>query len=212
MLPDPSNAAKHTQYVFQPRKVHLPQTLAPKKKVMEKKVTEGDLLYHSVHGLCRVSQINKRKESGKEAIYYELVPHATNHMKLRFVIAESEIEGTGFHAPVSVKEANAILEYLKNGSVSIPSAIGVKPRSFAEDNQTWALAKTILSCSRNEAEAKEQRKRQTLERTARGLIRELAFALQISITEAAARVKKNLEKTTKLSPLVSTALENAVQD
>ena len=181
---------------------------------MPLKIAEGDLLYHAVHGLCRVSDVRKQKESGKEVLSYALVPKVSNQMKLRYVISANELEASGFHVLISVKEANEILEYLKRSHIAAPQAEydPKAPRSFAENNQTWALARSILACALDANEAKEQRKRQTLERSARGLAHELAFVLGITVRETVLKLRRSLESTSKLNPLVLTALENASQD
>ena len=160
-------------------------------------IVQGDLLYHSVHGLCRVREIIKEKK----ILYYSLVPKTTSHMKVRFVIAISDIETSGFHLLVSLKEANEILDYFKAGDLT-----------EVQDKQTWALAKAILSFSRDKSEVKDQRKRQALERSANGLVRELALVLEVSVEEAAARVRKSLGRASKINPLVLDALSHAIDD
>lgn len=174
----------------------------------------GELLYHSVHGLCRVNEIVRKKEANKEVLYYSLVPKLSSKMKHRFIIAAGDLAGSGFHPPVSLQEANKILDYLKTTYITIDPA-DMDPKSehsFAEDNTTWALAKSVLACSRNEAHAKEQKKRQMLQRAAMGLVREFAFVFGIPIDEAAAKIRKNLEQTSKINPIVAAALENAIVD
>ena len=171
---------------------------------MSKKIVQGDLLYHSVHGLCRVKEIIEQGQSNKKALYYSLVPKLNTQMKVRFVIAVDDIEISGFHLLVSLKEANEILEYLKTDEAD--------PSDFDQDNQTWALAKSILSFSHDKSEARDQRKRQILERSANGLVRELAFVLEIPVKESAAKVRKSLQRTSKINPLVLTALEHAGED
>lgn len=175
---------------------------------------EGDLLYHAVHGVCRVDRINKQKQSGKEVLTYSLVPKAANQMKVRYVIAATDMGISGFHLFVSVREANKILEYLKAGDIeAVPS--GVDPKavpSSASQNQTWGLAQGILSFSHDKFEAKDQRKRQMLERSAKGLVGELAFVFKSTMKEAAVRVRKNLAHTSKINPSVLVALAHASED
>ncbi|MSR77102.1 MAG: hypothetical protein EXS63_02590 [Candidatus Omnitrophica bacterium] len=178
---------------------------------MTKTLSVGDLLYHSVHGLCCIKEIIKEKEAGKEKLRYALVPKLFSQMKLRFVIGADDVYASGFHTPVSLKEANAILEYLTRSQVTAtplkaePTTLNV----FAEKNQTWALAQSLLSCSRDEMQAKEQKKRQTLHRSAKGLVRELAFVFEITAQEAAEKIRKSLERTLKVNSLVLSALESA---
>ena len=52
--------------------------------MLPEKIVEGDLLYHPVHGLCRVKEIIKQNRSN--SLYYSVVPKLTTQMKVRFVI------------------------------------------------------------------------------------------------------------------------------
>ena len=176
------------------------------------RIVQGDLLYHPVHGTCRVNQIRQQKQSGKQTLSYSLVPNMANHMKIRFVIAAVDMEISGFHALVSRKEANQILGYLKTGDKTavLPAMNGPKAAlSFAEQNQTWGLARTILSFSREKFEAKDQRKRQLLKRSAEGLVGELSFVFRITLKETAEKIRKSLSHTPHINPLVLLALTQA---
>jgi hypothetical protein len=91
----------------------------------------------------------------------------------------------------------------------------VKPRevsSFAQDTQTWNLAQSILSFSKDDLELKDPRKRQALERSARGLVGELSWVLKIPLKETVSRVRKSLKSASRVNPLVLTALEQACED
>ena len=169
----------------------------------QEKITEGDLLYHAVHGLCRMDKVIKQNHSGKKGLCYSLVPKVTNKMKMRFVIDVEDIEASGFHTLVSLKEANRILDYLRAGDGAANPPV---------PNETWNLAQAILSFSHDKIEAKDQRKRQMLARSVKGLLGELAFVLKITLKETAARIQKCLGSTAKISPLVVAALTNAVED
>jgi RNA polymerase-interacting CarD/CdnL/TRCF family regulator len=187
------------------------------KVLMSKKIGAGDLLYHAVHGLCRVREVIRKKEANQEVVYYSLVPKVPGQMKFSLMIDGRGIEASGFHAPVTPKEANKILEYLKTASAApvenrLEEIKEKNDRSFAEHNTTWALAKCILNCSRNEMQAKDQKRRQNLDRAAAGLVKELAFALKISVQDVVAKVQKSLEQHSKVHPLVITALQNSVEE
>ncbi len=177
---------------------------------MKQSLTVGDLLYHSVHGICRINEVVKESKD----VSYALVPKTPNKMKLRFVIGAKDLQVSGFHAPVSSKEAAKILNFLKTSRAAGTPLDAEKKaeRSFAEDNTTWALAAAILACSHDEAQAKDQKKRQTLQRAVTGLVKELSFAMEVSLKDAAAAVQKNLKRSTKLNPLVLAALESAGEE
>lgn len=182
--------------------------------MIQEEIVEGDLLYHAVHGVCRVNEISKQKQSGKQSLYYSLVPKTTNQMKARFIIAAAGMETSGFHVLVSLKEANKILNYLKAGDKSTTPSVALSKTvsSFAGKNQAWGLAHAILSFSYDKFEAKDQRKRQILERSAKGLVGELAFVFKITLKETAVRVQKSLGDTSKINPSVLVALAHASED
>ena len=171
--------------------------------MVQGKSTAGDLLYHAVHGLCRIDRIIKEKQSGKEVLRYSLVPKVTNKMKMRFIIGSDDMQISGFHTLVSVKEANQVMDYLKAGD---PAA------AFGGPNEAWSFAQAILSFSADKTEAKDQRKRQALQRSVKGLLGELAFVFNLPLKETADRIKKSLGSPSKVSPLVTAALVNAVED
>ncbi len=170
--------------------------------MIQKKIVRDDLLYHMVHGLCRVNQVTKESQSGREVLSYSLVPKMPTRMKVRFVISAVDMEASGFHSPVSPKKANEILEYLKAGNST----------AVAEEDQTWNLAKTIFSSSHDSPEIKDTKKRQILERSAKGLVGELAFALKMTMKETATKVQKSLGDASKISPMVLSALAHAGED
>ena len=181
----------------------------------QEEIVQGSLFYHAVHGLCRVTQLIKQKQSGKEVLYYSLEPKAANKMKARFIIAAADMEiSSGFHALVSLKEANKILEYLRAGDrTDVPS--GMEPQtvsSAVQENQMWVSAREILAFSQDNSEAKDQRKRQKLERLVKGLVGELAIVFKVTLKETVARVRKSLGSASKINPGVLVALAHAGED
>ena len=181
---------------------------------MRDKIAEGDLLYHPVHGLCRMNRIIKQNRSGKDVRCYSLVPKIISKMKERFIIAVTGIETSGFHRLISLKEANDILAYLKTGkSTAAPARVAPKAgSSFFEQNQTWSLAQAVLTFSRDEFAPKDQRKRQMLERSVKGLVGELAFVFKMTLKETVTKLLKSLENTSKINPSVRVAFVNAGED
>ena len=165
----------------------------------QEEFSQGDLLYHEVHGLCRVDEIESENHSGKKVRYYSLVPKVANKMKVRFVVSTVDIGASGFHAPVTLKEAHQILDYLKAGVLT----------AIPDKAQTWVLAKAILSSSHDRPEFKDARKRQMLERSAKGLVGELAFVLKMTLKEMADSIQKSLGNVSQISPAVLTALAHA---
>ncbi len=165
-----------------------------------KKIVSGDLLFHAVHGLCRVERVIEQDQSGKKVPCYSIVPRVMSKMKVRFVIAMTDLEVAGFHALISAKEAKKILNYLRAGDSSV-----------AQTEHKWILAKNILSFSADKLRVRDQRKRQMLEHSVKGLVGEFSFVLKVTLKEAAARIQKSLGKITKTDPLLLTALANAAE-
>ena len=166
-----------------------------------KKILEGDLLYHPVHGLCRMERMIQQNQSGKKVPCYSVAPKITNKMRVRFIISVNDIESSGFHGLISTKEANDILDYLKAGDTRT-----------VQTKQTWALAQSILTFAADKLGTKDQRKRKMLEYSVKGLVGELACALKTSLKEASAKVQKSLGQISKMNLLVRTALANAADD
>ncbi len=171
----------------------------------------GDLLFHPVHGLCRIDRINSHQEAGKPVLSYSLVPKAMGRMKSRFVISAADVEISGFHEVVSRKEANKILAFLKKGKSDLNPSSGRDKFEgvFPENYDAWSLARAILFFSRDKFDAKDQRKRQQLERSARGLVGELAVVFRSSLKDTAEKIQKSLGNRSKINPLVLVALAHA---
>ena len=84
--------------------------------------------------------------------------------------------------------------------------------SAPQDQQTWALAKNILFFSCEKFPAREQRKRQMLEYSAKGLIGELACVFKITLKEAAGMIQKSLGELSERNLSLTIALARAAED
>lgn len=166
-----------------------------------KKITSRDLLFHPAHGLCRVDRVIEHKRAGQKELSYSLVPKTTNKMKVRFIIAANAVESSGFHRVMSSKEAGKILDYLKAGD-----------DSPTQTDQTWMLAQNILSFSADKLNTRDQRKRQLLEHSVKGLVGELACAFKTPLKQAADKILHSLGNHSNINPVVLTAFENAVEE
>jgi RNA polymerase-interacting CarD/CdnL/TRCF family regulator len=190
---------------------------------MKSKITIGDLLYHSVHGMCRVKEIVRTQGSSDS---YALVPQLFSRMRLRYVIPQESLKESGFRAPVTLAEAGAILNYFRTGRKLDKSVAAAKTAVKKEvkkleaptvpmppkDHSTWAMAETMMTCSREEFQFKEQRMRTLLHKDATGLVRELAFVFKVSLRDAVTMIQKNLRGTSKLNPAILSALEKASEE
>jgi len=166
-----------------------------------KKIAVGDLLYHAVHGLCRTNRVSQETSSGKKVLSYSLTPKVTSKMKTRFIIEASQIEASGFHTLISAKEANKVLEYLKVGD-----------STAIQENPARHLAQIIWSCACEKFCPKDQRKRQMLERAAKGLVGELALVFDIPAKKAAERIRKSLGSVASINSSVLAALARASEN
>ena len=61
-------------------------------------------------------------------------------------------------------------------------------------------------------EAKDQRKRQALERSAKGLVGELSCVFKLTLKKTADRIQKNLGRASRINPSVLSALSLAGED
>ncbi len=162
---------------------------------MKDTIAKDDLLFHSVHGLCRVATVTPSAQP--KEVNYSLLPVSSNKGKVRFIIPESSLENSGFSKLISVKEANAILDYFKTGD-----------KKDSECGQAWTLAETVWSESYGTEAVKDKKKRQLLERSVNGLVGELAFVLNSTLKQIAERIQRNLGAISKINPLVLTVLGN----
>ena len=168
------------------------------------KIASGSLLYHPVHGLCRVERVTPASSSGQGGPSYSLVPKVVAKMKSRFVISEADLEVSGFHGLVSPQEANKILLFLKKSPVKKRSDAEAAPSSPRD--QAWGLAQAIVSFAHEKFEAKDQRKRQALEHSAKGLVGELSCVYKFSLKKTADRIIKSLGRPSQINPSVVSAL------
>lgn len=175
----------------------------------KEKIANGDLLFHPIHGLCRVERVTRPISPGQGGLSYSLVPKIAAKMKSRFVISATDLEVSGFHGLVSPREANKILHYLKAGNGK--GHPGTDSASNLQD-QAWGLARALQTFAYDKFEAKDQRKRQALERSAKGLVGELSCVFKLTLKKTADRVLKNMGHGSRINPSVLSALALAGED
>ncbi|MFA5167679.1 MAG: hypothetical protein WC530_04025 [Candidatus Omnitrophota bacterium] len=175
----------------------------------KEKIANGDLLYHPIHGLCRVERVTPPGPYDQGGPSYSLVPKIAPKMKSRFVISAVDLGISGFHGLVSPREAKKILHYLKAGNGK------GHPETNSSSNlqdQAWGLARALQTFAYDKFEAKDQRKRQALERSAKGLVGELSCVFKLTLKKTADRVLKNLGHASRINPSVLSALTLAGED
>ena len=165
----------------------------------------GYLLYHSSHGPCRVKDIIKETQSGKDQYYYSLESKQPRFRGAKFLIDSDQVETSGFHPAISPKEANQILDYLKTSDPEDRKLGEKQPKvilDLIQKNAPWAFAKVVSIFSREKDGKGAKGKREMLGRAARGLILELSFALEIPEEEGLVRMKKSLKRSARVNPWV----------
>jgi RNA polymerase-interacting CarD/CdnL/TRCF family regulator len=160
---------------------------------VKEKIIKADLLFHSVHGLCRVAAVTRPPVSPE--VTYTLVPVAITHARVRFTVPLNSLESSGFNKLITPKQANAILEYFKTGQ-----------KKESAGGSAWLLAMMIWTESCSKESVKDVRKRQRLERSVNGLAEELALVLKTTAFDIAEKMQTNLAALTTINPLVLSAL------
>ncbi|MFA6601195.1 MAG: hypothetical protein WC352_09545 [Candidatus Omnitrophota bacterium] len=163
---------------------------------MRAPIAKDDLLFHFVHGLCRVAQVFPADR--KAELSYSLLPVAVSQAKVRFLIPQSSMEESGFGKLITAREARDILDFFKTGT-----------KKDSQCNQAWMQASLIRSEARSREPIKDARKRQRLEHSVRGLAGAMALVLKVSPSRALGQIRKNLGAVARINPLVLTVLENS---
>ncbi len=175
----------------------------------------GFLLYHSTHGPCRITDIIKQPQSGKDQFYYSLESKLPNCRGARFLIDSDQVEASGFHLAISPKEANKILGYLKTRDLN-NCGLGKEQSEvilgLIRENTPWTFSRVILIFSLEKDGKAAKGKREMLDRAAKGLIRELSFALEIPEEETFSRMKKSLKRSQKTNPWVLDTISHSLVD
>ena len=173
----------------------------------------GSLLYHSSHGPCRVRDIIKQTQSGKDQYYYSLESKQARFRGAKFLIDIDQVETSGFHPAISPKEANRILGYLKTSDPKDRQLGDKQPKvilGLIQENAPMAFSRVVLIFSREKGGKAAKGKREMLDRAAKGLIRELSFALEIPEEEAFLRIKKSLQSSVKVNPWVLDTISHSL--
>lgn len=165
----------------------------------------GSLLYHSSHGPCRVKDVVKQTQSGKEQYYYSLESKQTRFRGAKFLIDIDQVKTSGFHPAISQQEANKILDYLETNDPNDRELGITQPKVVLHligENTPWTFSRVILIYSREKDGKGAKGKREMLSRAVRGLVNELSFALEIPEEETLVKMKKSLKHSSKVNSWV----------
>lgn len=163
--------------------------------MMAAKILKNELLFHSIHGLCRVAEVTKAAPSEQASCF--LRPVSQTRSKARFTVPLDLLESSGFNKIVSAKDAAEILEYFKTGD----------KKKSAEGN-AWTMAVTLRTEARSKEVLKDKRKAQQLNLLVKSLTNELSIVLESHVTETRAKIQENLSPASKINPSILTALAN----
>jgi RNA polymerase-interacting CarD/CdnL/TRCF family regulator len=162
----------------------------------------GDVLFHSVHGLCVIKGI-VGKPSGLEGLSYWIEPvHPGKHLSRYFVGVHQAIQ-SGFHRPISKKEIKSIFESFRCGKTAPENSsredYSFRLRTVAQGNTAQAFAEVLLMavskqlyCDRGESKI--------VKHAAEALAQEIAVVSKITVQKAFLLIKKHLRSHLAVHP------------
>jgi len=162
-------------------------------------IKKEDVLFHPVHGLCRVSDV--KQSFDKERVSYTLLPVNENTRNIRFVFEEDALMASKFNKLISTDEADVMLDYLKGGK-----------RTVGSESHAWEMVELILEEATTQEPVKDQRRRQRLNQAVAGFAHELALVLQITLKEACNKIQSQLRPEPETSVLVLNAITKASEE
>ncbi len=184
----------------------------PETAVKKATYKKGNRLFHSTHGSCQIKEVITQTSAGKSQSYYSLESKQTRFKGVRFLVDVHQVETSGFHPLLTVKEANKIVDYLKTANAK-DAQLGVeqpkKILSLIQENNPWSFARVVLIFAREKDGKDAKGRREMLTRAARGLIHELSFSLEVLEEEAVPIIKKSL-KSRKANSWVLDAISNVL--
>jgi RNA polymerase-interacting CarD/CdnL/TRCF family regulator len=154
----------------------------------------GDVLFHSIHGLCLVKGIIG-KPSGLEGLSYWIEPARPGKHLSRYFVGVYQAIQSGFHRPISKKETEDIFVSFRCGKTepeNFPNEnYSLRLRTVAQGNTAQAFAEVLLMavskqlyCDRGESKI--------VKHAAEALAQEIAIVLKISVKKAFSLIRKNL--------------------
>jgi RNA polymerase-interacting CarD/CdnL/TRCF family regulator len=154
----------------------------------------GDVLFHSIHGLCVVKGI-VGKPSGLEGLSYWIEPARPGKHLSRYFVGVYQAIQSGFHRPISEKEIEGIFVSFRCGKTALEhfpnENYSFQLRTVSQGNTAQAFAKVILMavskqlyCDRGESKI--------VKHAAEALAQEIAIVLKIPVKKAFSLIRKNL--------------------
>ena len=154
----------------------------------------GDVLFHSIHGLCLVKGI-VGKPGGLEGLSYWIEParHA-KHLSRYFVSVHQAIE-SGFHRPISKKEIEGIFASFRCGKTEPKSSpredYALKLRAASQGNTAQAFAE-VLRMAVSKRSYCDRGESKIVKHAADALAQEIAIVLKITVPKAFSLIRKHL--------------------
>ena len=177
----------------------------------EKSCKKGQLLFHPSHGVCRIRGIVSRPELAMDGLCYWIEPKKRGRSTVCFFITTSRLPESGFHIPASGKKASEVVDYLKNGEKQ-KRLMGMERvetlRALAKKNTALDYAKALHMIIDHPEQEVNREMRQLFKYYLEGLVRELSFSLELTVSLAAALVKASLQERTKLEEWILKVIDS----
>ncbi|MFA7254716.1 MAG: hypothetical protein WC133_01285 [Candidatus Omnitrophota bacterium] len=154
----------------------------------------GDVLYHSVHGLCVVKGV-LGKPSGSEGMSYWIEPSRPGKHLARYFVDVEQAHLSGFHRLMTVQETEEIFESFRLGKMNPeenPTGdLCSQLRIMVHVNTPQAFAKMLLK-SVSEKSDNTHGEGKLVKRAADALSQEIALVLKVSPKKACLMIRRNL--------------------
>lgn len=168
----------------------------------------GDVLFHSIHGLCVVKGI-VGKHSGLEGLSYWIEPARSGKHLSRYFVGVHQAIQSGFHRPISKREIESLFESFHGGKTEPKNFshedYSFRLRTISQGNTAQAFAKVLqmavskrLYCDRGESKL--------VKHAAEALAQEIAVVLKITVKKAFSLIKKHLRSHLAVHPWLNDIL------
>jgi RNA polymerase-interacting CarD/CdnL/TRCF family regulator len=162
----------------------------------------GDMLFHSIHGLCVVKGI-VGKSGGLEGLSYWIEPARPGKHLSRYFVGVHQAIQSGFHRPISKKEIETIFESFRCGKTGVENFpkenYSFQLRTVSQGNTAPVFAQVLLMavskqlyCDRGESKI--------VKRAAEALAQEIAVVLKITVEKAFSLIRKHLRSHLTVHP------------
>ncbi len=154
----------------------------------------GDVLFHSIHGLCVVKGIIG-KPSGLEGLSYWIEPVRPGKHLSRYFVGVYQAIQSGFHRPISEKEIEGIFDSFRRGKLEpeiFPNEnYSLRLRTVAQGNTAQAFAEVLLMAVSKQL-YRDRGESKIVKHAAEALAQEIAIVLKVPVKKAFSLIRKHL--------------------